>query len=105
MARNYHKMLLQIEWFNKNKKQLLLKNPHNTARIDQLIKRYPKAKFIFIHRHPNEVYLSMKHLYKNDIYSILQHINNDEIENQYFTYSETLKLFIEKIYLNNQLTK
>lgn len=94
----YHDMLLQIEWFNKEKKQLLLKNPHNTARIDQLIKRYPKAKFIFIHRHPSEVYLSMKHLYKKTISTqFLQEINSDEIEKSilYF-YSETLKSYLVK---------
>jgi omega-hydroxy-beta-dihydromenaquinone-9 sulfotransferase len=41
-------------------KQLLLKNPSNTARIKLLHDMYPNAKFIHIHRNPYHVYLSMK---------------------------------------------
>ena len=41
-------------------KQLLLKNPSNTARIKMLYEMYPDAKFIHIYRNPYHVYLSMK---------------------------------------------
>jgi len=41
-------------------KQLLLKNPSNTARIKLLYDMYPDAKFIHIYRNPYHVYLSMK---------------------------------------------
>jgi omega-hydroxy-beta-dihydromenaquinone-9 sulfotransferase len=41
-------------------KQLLLKNPSNTARIKILHEMYPDAKFIHIYRNPYHVYLSMK---------------------------------------------
>ena len=37
-------MLLQIQWFNKSNKQLLLKNPHNTARVKLLLKKISKSK-------------------------------------------------------------
>lgn len=43
-----------------NQKQLVLKSPPNTARIKQLLSMFPKAKFIFIHRNPYEVYASNK---------------------------------------------
>ena len=43
-----------------NGKQLLLKNPSNTARIKILHEMYPDAKFIHIYRNPYHVYLSMK---------------------------------------------
>lgn len=43
-----------------NGKQLLLKNPSNTARIKELYELYPDAKFIHIYRNPYHVYLSMK---------------------------------------------
>jgi hypothetical protein len=42
---------------NENK-TLVLKNPSNTARIPHILELYPKAKFVYIHRHPLEVYSS-----------------------------------------------
>lgn len=45
------------------KKQLILKNPVNTARLSLLTELFPKAKFIFIHRHPVDVYLSTVNFY------------------------------------------
>jgi hypothetical protein len=43
-----------------NGKQLILKNPPNTARIKLLIEMFPDAKFIHIYRNPYHVFLSMK---------------------------------------------
>jgi hypothetical protein len=33
-------------------KPLLIKSPVHTARVRLLLKLFPKAKFIYIHRHP-----------------------------------------------------
>jgi omega-hydroxy-beta-dihydromenaquinone-9 sulfotransferase len=41
-------------------KQLVLKNPSNTARVKLLLELFPDAKFIHIYRNPYHVYLSMK---------------------------------------------
>lgn len=41
-------------------KQLVLKNPSNTARIKLLLDMFPDAKFIHIYRNPYHVFLSMK---------------------------------------------
>lgn len=41
-------------------KQLVLKSPPHTARIQLLLSLFPNAKFIFIHRNPYEVYISNK---------------------------------------------
>lgn len=41
-----------------NGKQLLLKDPANTARIPLLLDLYPNAKFIHIYRNPYKVYVS-----------------------------------------------
>ena len=38
----------------------IIKNPANTGRIDQILKMYPKARFIHIYRNPVIVYLSTK---------------------------------------------
>lgn len=48
-------------------KQLLLKSPTNTARIKFLLKLYPNAKFINIHRNPLDVFSSTKKLYATAI--------------------------------------
>lgn len=47
-----------------NGKQLVLKNPPNTARIKMILSIFPAAKFIYIHRNPFQVYASNKQLWK-----------------------------------------
>ena len=44
-------------------RQLLIKNPVYTARPAMLRRMFPGAKFIHIHRHPYEVFLSMRRFY------------------------------------------
>jgi len=44
-------------------KQLLLKNPPNTARIKTLLELFPESKFIFIYRNPYDVFYSMRNLW------------------------------------------
>ena len=44
----------------RNGKQLLLKNPAHTARLNILKEMYPQAKFIHIYRNPYDVFYSMK---------------------------------------------
>lgn len=43
-------------------KQLVLKSPCHTGRVRLLLKLFPNAKFVFIHRNPYEVFLSGAHL-------------------------------------------
>ncbi|MEO6219990.1 MAG: sulfotransferase [Ginsengibacter sp.] len=59
----YHYFLKKLSIANKSK-QLILKNPPNTARIKMLLSLFPDAKFIYIHRNPFEVYASNKQLWK-----------------------------------------
>jgi hypothetical protein len=42
---------------------LLLKSPPHTARIRLLLEMFPDAKFIHIHRQPEEVFVSFRHYY------------------------------------------
>lgn len=42
----------------KPRQRLLLKNPANSARVAALRERFPGAKFIHIHRHPEDVHAS-----------------------------------------------
>ena len=94
----YHKMLLQIALYQGKEKKLLLKNPHNTARIKVLLELYPNAKFIFIHRNPYDVFQSNIHLYNKTIKSqFLQDFSDEKIkERVLYCYETTLKKYIEE---------
>ena len=48
-------------------KRLLLKSPVHTARVKLLLELYPDAQFIYIHRHPEQVYQSACHM-ANTVY-------------------------------------
>lgn len=44
--------------------RMLIKNPVYTGRAAQLVRLFPDAKFIHIHRNPLDVFLSMRNFYK-----------------------------------------
>lgn len=44
-------------------KQMLIKNPVYTGRLGHLRRLFPDAKFIFLHRDPFDVFLSMRNFY------------------------------------------
>ena len=58
----YFHFLKKVSLINKGK-QLLLKNPVNTVRIQHLLKMFPQAKFIYISRTKEEVLRSTYKLY------------------------------------------
>ncbi|MFC2089532.1 sulfotransferase [Bacteroidota bacterium] len=73
-------LLKNIRFYNK-KDTLLLKNPHNTGRIKELLELFPDAKFIYLHRDPYNVFSSTKKLYYRMISSqFLQFVSKKEIE-------------------------
>jgi hypothetical protein len=77
---DYLFLLKNISYYSK-KRSLLLKNPHNTGRVKELLELFPDAKFIFIHRDPFTVYRSTKKLYMQMINSqMLQFVSRKEIE-------------------------
>ncbi len=47
-----------------SRRRLVIKNPANSARVATLRERFPGAKFIHIHRHPEEVYASTMLLHR-----------------------------------------
>lgn len=61
--KKYYLSFLKKVQYTQPGKTLLLKNPANTARIHLLQQLLPGSRFIFIHRHPYEVYTSTMHLY------------------------------------------
>ena len=77
---DYLYLLKGIAFYGK-KKDLLLKNPHNTGRVKELLELFPQAKFIFIHREPITVFRSTRKLYNRMISSqVLQHCTQKEID-------------------------
>lgn len=98
--RKYRYMLKLISLANRNK-PLLLKNPHNTSRIRELLELFPTARFIFIHRHPFDVYLSTQHLYHRVILSqVLQDVPETEAYEQLiYYYKSTLKKYLAERHL------
>jgi hypothetical protein len=77
-----YRRLLQIATWHAGGKRLLLKNPVNSARVRLLLRLFPDAKFIHIHRSPYEVYPSTVHLFDR-VQQVLslqspRHVDNPE---------------------------
>jgi hypothetical protein len=78
--KEYLFLLKNIAMYNR-KSDMVLKNPHNTGRIRELLQMFPDAKFIFLHRDPYTVYRSTRKLYNRMINSqFLQFVSQKEIE-------------------------
>ena len=71
-------------------KRLVLKNPANTARIDTLIRLFPDARFIFIHRNPENVFYSTKRIWDHAVSELGLQKTKEEVvlENIYFHYQQ-----------------
>lgn len=73
--------LLRTASLHDDGKQLLLKNPVNTARISLLLELYPDARFVFMHRSPYEVFSSTVHLHEKILaLTALQTVTPEQIE-------------------------
>jgi len=87
---------------SKKEKNLLLKNPVNTARIKILLEIFPDAKFIYLYRNPYTIYASTIQLYTRILaQSALQNITEVELEeNIIFIYQQMMqKYLVEKNYI------
>ena len=64
-------------------KQLILKNPSNTARVKLILEMFPDAKFIHIYRNPYHTFLSMKRNIEKEmiLYCVQKPRNEKIIEN------------------------
>ncbi len=68
-------------------KKPLIKNPHNSGRIKQLLELYPKAKFIHIYRNPLKVLPSTYLMYDKVVTTqFLQDLTEEELQNKIFYY-------------------
>lgn len=74
-------------------KQLLLKNPPNTARIKWLLELFPEAKFIHIYRNPYDIYPSMINLFKSMWKNFLEMGFKITIPEDTFIENQVLKIY------------
>lgn len=98
--KDYLYLLKSIACFN-GKTRLLLKNPHNTGRVKELLELFPDAKFVFIHRDPYKVFQSTLHMYKKITQTqFLQNITKEELENSLLENSrDTLMKYMDEKHL------
>lgn len=61
--RQYETLLRRLS-YAEGGRTLCLKNPANTARIRTLLELYPEAKFVFIVRDPEQVFRSMRQMWR-----------------------------------------
>lgn len=64
---------------------LLLKSPPHTARVRLLLEMFPDAKFVHIHRRPEEVLVSFRHYYDTAMWhTYLQRPDRSRIDDEIF---------------------
>lgn len=95
--RHYTYLLKLISYAN-GQRQLLLKNPHNTGRVLELLELFPNAKFMFIHRNPYEVFHSSCHLYHTMLKTQFLHdFTDEEIEERVlYNFETTMGKYVEE---------
>lgn len=87
---DYNHVLQQIALYN-GTNNLVLKNPWNTPRVQELLELYPEAKFVFIHRNPYDVFLSTRHLMRKMISSqYLQFISMRQEEDRVIEWGKAI---------------
>ncbi len=86
-----YKWMLKRISAHQNGKQLLIKNPHNTGRVKELLELYPNAKFIHIYRNPYEIYPSTYLMYDHVIKTqFLQNYSKEDIEQKIIYYYSSM---------------
>lgn len=78
-----YKYLIKKTALKNDGKQLLIKSPGNASRINKLLDLYPRARFIFIHRNPYDVFYSSKKLWNTLLDNLaLQDFSKQQMEQE-----------------------
>lgn len=86
-----YKLLITKAVKNTNGERFLSKNPPNTGRVRKLLKMFPEARFIHIHRNPVEVYLSTHNFFHKMLPHLqLQSIDDAELDSLIFELYEDI---------------
>ena len=93
-----YRYLIQKTSLANNGRRLLIKSPGNTSRITKLLEMYPKAKFIFIHRNPYDVFYSSKKLWNTLLDNLaIQDFEEQSIENEIINvYKKLMQRYLEQ---------
>lgn len=79
---DYHYLIKKVSLKNDGRR-VLIKSPGNTSRINELLQLYPKARFIFIHRNPYDVFYSNKKLWNTLLDNLaLQDFSKQQMEKE-----------------------
>lgn len=75
------KKLIKISLWNTGGTQFLSKNPPHTGRVEELVKMFPNAKFIYLMRNPYTVFESTRSFFTNTIQPLkLEEFSDAQIE-------------------------
>lgn len=75
--------VIRIALYVSGKRQFLSKNPPHTGRVGMLLKRYPRAKFIYLVRNPYVVYESTRNFFRSTLEAVrMQTIPAEELERE-----------------------
>ena len=96
----YIKLIIKAK-VNTQGKNVILKNPVNTGRIEKILEIYPKARFIHIYRNPVVVYLSTKKFFQELIPTLqLQKTSPEQIQEMIFDlYTKLMQAYFEQKFL------
>lgn len=82
--RSYDLLIKKLDAFYEGR-QIILKSPVNTARIKEILKMYPRARFIYLYRNPYDIFYSNLKLWSTILNTFsLQEISQQEIRHQVF---------------------
>ncbi len=76
-------------------KQIVIKNPPDTARIQEILQMFPNAKFIYLYRNPYVMFLSIKNFYSKSIIDWQFNEISTEVleENIFYIYESMIKKY------------
>lgn len=94
---SYEKLLKKAA-IDTNAERLIVKNPVNTARINQILKLWPDARFLYIYRNPITVFHSTRRFYQKLFPTLWFHKVDDQfIDNMIFdVYKRLIDGYLEQ---------
>ncbi len=83
--KNFHSVAAKA-MLNTGGTRAILKNPVNTFRVEEILKLYPEARFIFIYRNPVTIFLSARNFFTKLMPTLWFHsVSDDFIREMIFT--------------------
>ena len=91
----YRSLLKKTTLLNDGK-QLVLKNPPHTGRVEVLLEMFPQARFIYLKRNPHAVFGSMKNMYARvwPIFQLQRFDKDTQIEAIFWVYEQLIQSYM-----------